>query len=92
VAERAYHYTDIAHLPYILDAGHIRRSRHIMAKVRADVPSGIVWFSTHHRADPSTASFNNGGATPRVRLCVPQGITLDWREACRKAGWSEPDI
>jgi hypothetical protein len=102
----AYHYTDmarlpfilarlpfiLARLPFILASGHLRPSRHIRAKVCPDVPPGVTCFTTHHRGDPSAAAFHNGGAAPRIRPVVPLAVTLDWREACRRVGWSQPDI
>jgi hypothetical protein len=92
MTELAYHYSDVARLPFILSSGHIRVSRHIRAKIDPEVPSGVCWFTLDRRGDPSAAAFHNGLALPRIRLCVPTNATLDWREACRAAGWSEADI
>jgi hypothetical protein len=88
----AFHYTDAARLPFIMTSGYLRPSRHIRAKVCPDVPAGITWFTTHHRADPTAAASHNGGAAPRIRLCVPLSVTLPWAATCEQAGWARSDI
>lgn len=83
-----YHYTSLAHLPWILNDGFLRGR-----PARGVWPADLVWSTTSDKGDRTTAICRASREHVKVRIKIPARlVTADWRGLALANGWEAEQI